>query len=146
MTTKEKFLQNIKNRIKVLQDAYDYNKNLPDDVFEFLGGDMAVNGYGKSLNGSDRMSNVVGEIPVEQLAIGYGSNKKLIREIISGTNDGIQKQKIIEQFSQTRPGEKKEVIYNIVTNALAAMAKDGEIVKYKPTWYKGPGFFWKMAN
>jgi hypothetical protein len=141
MTAKEQFLQNIKNRIKVLQDAYDYNKNLPDDVFESLFGNINVNG-----NGQQQAERVAITIDGQQQVLEYGANKKLIRDIIANAANGIMKQTIIDKVLVARPSETKEDVSYIVTNALAAMAKDKEVAKFKPSGFRGKGYYWKMAK
>lgn len=126
MTSKEKFLLNIQERIKVLQSAYDYNKNLPDDIFE-------------SLNGSN----------IEPVSIlkkvthnegGYGANINTLREILKNSPDGIAKADILKQFPNV-DGDK----YIIVTNALSSLMKGGELEKIKPK-KKMRGFYWKLKD
>lgn len=84
MTTKEKFLQGIRAKIKVLQDAYDYNKNLPDDVFETLNGNaVKLNNEIKSNELSDRE---------------YGANINTVRYLIEAHPEGCSKSELVKGF------------------------------------------------
>lgn len=126
MTPKENFLRSIQERIKVLQAAYDYNKNLPDDIFE-------------SLNGS----NIEPERIPKKVVYnenGYGVNINTIREILKTSPSGISKSEIIDRFPDV-DGDK----YIIVTNALSSLMKGGELEKIKPK-KKMRGFYWKLKN
>src|SRR5258707_15047468 len=72
MTTKQKFLENLKAKIKLYQDAYAYNKDLPDDLFEAL---SAHNG------GNFELAAV--KPPPDDTAVEYGANINAIRETIT---------------------------------------------------------------
>lgn len=127
MTTKQKFLQSLKTKIKVYQDAYDYNVGLPDDVFESLNGNHAA------VAPSQKGTVVIGNE--------YGANINAVREIIKQTgNEGASKSGILERF----PGDDDAKKYSIVTNALSSLNKGGEIEKYKPRGAKMRGYYWRI--
>lgn len=126
MTSKDKFLRNIQDRIKVLQSAYDYNKNLPDDIFE-------------SLNGSNIELAKVSKKVIHNES-GYGANINTLRDILKNSPNGISKSEILEQFPDVE-GDK----YTIVTNALSSLMKGGELEKIKPK-KKMRGFYWKLKT
>jgi hypothetical protein len=131
MKAKEQFLQNILARIKVLQDAYAYNKDLPDDVFESL-----LNGNGHSKGFQPIESAINGNGKKE-----YGDKKNLVRDIIASEKNGLKRADIIMKYVQLRPGEKA---VNIVTNAITGLSNDGEIEAYKPRNKRGKGAFWRV--
>lgn len=134
MTTKEKFLNNLLSKIKVLQDAYNYNKNLPDDVFESLSGDVVPKI--KPANGTSLAPHSEKE---------YGANINAVRDLLKSNSDGMVKSDIIDNFpdaSQYDPAE----LYTIVTNVLSSLNKGGEVEKYKPVGKKMRGYFWKIKN
>lgn len=129
MTTKEKFLQTLKAKIKVYQDAYDYNSSLPDDVFE-------------SLNGTSKHEVVVtSHRPKVVIGNEYGANINAVRDIIKASgSDGTTKGNILEIF----PGDDENKKYTIVTNALSSLMKGNDIEKFKPKGIRMRGYFFRM--
>ena len=138
MTNKEKFLNSLQAKIKAYQDAYDYNKNLPDDLFDSLGGSGGISITAqKPRNGAKKAKANGGE---------YGANINSVRKIIeqAGT-DGIGRQAIVEVFPGAGAiGEKK--VYSIVTNSLSSLNKGDEIEKFKPKGKKMRGYYWRTKN
>lgn len=133
MNAKEKFLANIQQRIKVLQDAYEYNKNLPEDMFENLGnGIMQATppDSGAKNNGSGIVET------------GYGAYKKSVKDIISSHRMGVLKKDIIKVFHKQYPNAGDTA----VTTALVALQKEGDIRKEKPKGIKVKGFLWFPNN
>lgn len=130
MTPKEKFLENLKAKIKLYQDAYDYNKGLPDDIFE------AINGKEVSLT-SKQNPALNGGANLE-----YGVNIKSVRDIIKEAGEkGIHKQGIMKLF----PYDVENKI-TVITNALSSLNKGNEIEGIKPKGIKIKGFYWRMKN
>lgn len=124
MKPKEQFLENLKAKIKLYKDAYDYNKDLPDDLFE-------------ALNGSFHISE--DKPPPAETSTEYGANIQAVRDIITKAGrKGIRKKEIKELF----PYEGN--VETIVTNALSSLNKAGEIEGFKPTGETIKGFYWRL--
>lgn len=131
MTRKENFLNNILVRIKVLQEAYDYNKGLPEDLFESLPSQNGhSNGFGKAIANNTKKE--------------YGANKKAVTEIIALEKSGLKRGDIIKRFQEMFPQETKAS--SIVTNALVGLANDESIESYKPRNKKGRGAYWRIKE
>lgn len=134
MKPKDIFLQNIKAKIKVWQDAYDFNSSLPDDVFESL------------LNGSNgiELSIEAKKIPLikeennnsESDDINaYGAKSKLIREFISSKQNGVDKKSIVTYLQTVHNVEKKKA-GSMATNTITALIKNNEIDAFKRGKYR----------
>lgn len=129
MRPKEIFLENLKAKIKLYQDAYEYNKGLPDDVFETLNG--------KSVELEAKQAKVLNPTGSE-----YGININAVRDIIRNAGEkGIHKQDILKLFPYDVENK-----MTIITNALSSLNKGNEIEGIKPRGIKMKGYYWKMKN
>jgi hypothetical protein len=133
MKPKEKFLFNIQQKIKILQDAYNYNKNLPDDIFESLI-ELTPN----------HNSNGVTHVKNEVVESAYGENTKMIASILEERKVGMLKSEIIEQIKKNKP--ELTNLDKLATNALSSMGDRGHVKGYKPKGYKIKGYYWTMAK
>jgi len=127
MTAKDRFLGNIQAKIKILQAAYDYNKNLPDDLFESMGEPVVLKEKTSAVNGHHTEEKE------------YGVHINNLRGILSASGEGLSKSEIMERFPKVA-GDK----YTIVTNALSSLNKGGEVEGIKPKGKKMRGFIWKL--
>ena len=140
MTKKEAFLNSISEQINILQQAYNYNKALPDYIFETL--------QDISLPASIER-NITKEEPVkvneESGSLEYGENKRLVLKILNDKNKAMLKAEILKKFTEEVVMPEKLAL-NAVTNALAALNRDHEVKGYKPAGLKFKGLFWTLEN
>ena len=130
MKPKDIFLQNIKERIKVWQDAYDFNKSLPDDVFESL------------LNGSNTIEpkkiasiNYESDNSKSEDINAYGAKNRIIKNFISSKPAGVEKKSIISHLQIVHGMEKKKA-ETTATNTITALVRDNEIEAFKRGKYR----------
>src|ERR1700752_3989626 len=95
MTAKEKFLQSIRDKIKVLENAYNANKDLPADVFENL---YRMN-EGAEVIKIKASKQVADNGSIKQVG-SYGDYKKIIIHILKEENKGLKKPEIINAFKE----------------------------------------------
>ena len=136
MKTKEAFLQNIKAKIKVLQDAYDFNRSLPDDVFESLF-NVPDNGHDLTIETKEvAVLTKGGNNSYEKIDIdGYGAKRDIVRRLISANERGVDKKSIISYLTSTYDLDKDKAAM-MVTNTLTALAKGNEIEAIKRGKYR----------
>ena len=136
MKTKEAFLQNIKAKIKVLQDAYDFNRSLPDDVFESLfnvpnnGHDLTLETKEVAVLSKDD-NNTFEKIDIDD----YGAKRDIVRKLIANNVGGIDKKSIITYLTSTYQLEKDKAAM-MVTNTITALIKGDEIEAFKRGKYR----------
>lgn len=134
MKPKDIFLQNILAKIKVWQDAYDFNKSLPDDVFESL------------LNGSNGHKGSIEEkhIPLakeennnltSEGINAYGAKSQIIKDFIASKQHGVEKSSIIS-YLQTFHGVEKKKAVSMATNTITSLIKGNEIEAFKRGKYR----------
>jgi len=135
MKPKEAFLQNIKAKIKVLQDAYDFNKSLPDDVFESLF-DSSNNGRELSLDTPKVAISAENHNGFEKIDItGYGAKREIVKGVIAAKAGGTDKKSIVSYLQSNYDLEKNKAGM-MVTNTVTALIKDNEIEAIKRGKYR----------
>lgn len=143
MNAKEIFLQRVQEQIKVLQEAYEYNKSLPVSFFENLQfGALPMptaNVYKPAADTSTVRPDKY--IDVSE----YGANRKLILDILINEGVGMVKWNIATRFAELT-GKLKGEIDNMITNGLSGLNHEGSIKPYKPEGLKFKGFFWTLPH
>jgi hypothetical protein len=155
MTAKESFLNSLLNQIQTLQTAYEFNKSLPDSVFE---GMIAVQQPSKNQTISkaiDKPSANVQRLPVyfgggsmvntTNQQSEYGINKRTLIKILEDEGKAMVKWNIQSRFAELL-GKSTEEVLNTVTNTLATLKEDGTIEGYKPEGLKFKGQFWGLSE
>jgi len=138
MNKKETFLNSILDQIKVLQQAYDANKNLPEYIFENM----------QSISLPSNVANNIETIEPKKkdgLQLEYGENKKTVIKILEDNQRAMLKSDIINGYMDELIMPESMAI-NSVTNSLAALSKDGIIKGHKPAGLKFKGKFWTLAE
>lgn len=138
MNRKETFLNSILDQIKVLQLAYDTNKNLPDYIFD-------------NMQSISLPENVVKNIETVEpkkedgAALEYGANKKWVLKILEDNNKAMLKADIVDKFLEhvVMP---ETMAMSTVTNSLAALSQEETIKGYKPAGLKFKGKFWTLGE
>lgn len=141
MNAKEQFLKKLKDQIKVLQDAYEYNSSLPVSFFENLMGNDTKPGLPVSkplLHPTVRPDKY---IDVSE----YGANRRLIIDILRTEGVGMVKWNIASRFAELT-GKRKEEIDHMITNGLSGLKHEGSVKAYKPAGLKFKGFFWTLSH
>lgn len=156
MTAKEIFLSRIELQIKSLQDAYEYNKNLPDSLFENL---VPVS------NAVDKPTANVTKTLIDNSVLNfqqlkyvskdfqqtlskeyeYGQNKKMLISILTDEGKAMVKWNITKKFAELS-GKSVEEVTNTITNTLATLNSDRTIIGYKPEGLKFKGYFWGLSH
>ncbi len=144
LTSKQLFLNRIEEQIKILRDAYEYNKSLPDSFFENLNltpmVDMPTANVFKASNPNSTVR------PDQYIDITeYGANRKLIIDILKVEGVGMVKWNIARRFAELT-GKDPEEIGAMVTNGLSGLNHEGSIKPYKPEGLKFKGFFWTLPH
>lgn len=143
LSPKQLFLQRIEEQLKVLKDAYEYNKSLPESFFENLqlspAVDMPTANVHKSLTDSTVRPDKYIDITE------YGANRRLILDILKNEGVGMVKWNIASRFAELT-GKKREEIDNMITNGLSGLKYEGSVVPYKPEGLKFKGFFWTLPH
>jgi hypothetical protein len=136
MKPKEAFLQNIKAKLKVLQDAYDFNKSLPDDVFESL---FNSSNNSHELPIETKESKVLaneGHNGFKNVDINdYGAKREIIKGLIANKVGGVDKKSIINYIISTYSVDKDKAAM-MVTNTITALSKSNEIEVVKRGKYR----------
>jgi hypothetical protein len=138
MNKKETFLNSILDQIKVLQQAYDANKNLPDYIFENI----------QSLKLPENVEKNVVVIDAKKqdgAALEYGENKKTVIRILEEKQRAMLKAEIVDEYMNDWVVPENMAI-NAVTNSLAALSQDGIIKGHKPAGLKFKGKFWTLSE
>lgn len=142
MTAKERFLDRLalqissaRSQLKMLEDAYEFNKGLPDVIFT----DETV----APLPPIDLRPNTIkiNELLAEEGD--YGRNKKLVRLILDTADKALLTKEIEKQFREMIGSNKDES--KAVNNTLSALQKDGEVLTYKPSDFKIRGLFYTLS-
>ncbi|MEO9021060.1 MAG: hypothetical protein ABI237_07615 [Ginsengibacter sp.] len=138
MNKKESFLNSILDQIKILQLAYDSNKNLPDYIFENMQDISLPTNVTKNIGTEEPL-----KLKDDGETLEYGENKRLILKILRDNNKAMLKGEIVDKFLEVAKMPETMAI-NAVTNGLAAMSNDGEVIGYKPAGLKFRGKFWTL--
>lgn len=138
MTKKETFLNSILDQIKVLQLAYDTNKNLPEYIFENMQGITLPANVEKNIE-------TIEPAKEDGAALEYGLNKKTILKVLGDNKKAMLKADILDKFLDNVVMPQKMAI-NAVTNSLAALSQEETIKGYKPAGLKFKGKFWTLAE
>jgi hypothetical protein len=136
MTPKQTFLANIQAKIKILSDAYEQAKNLPNDVFEGLTTSGSTSSDESPVNGHESHYEETG-------LSDSGSFREAVRGIIEDAKYGIMKKDIMAKFRKLYPKSQPE---RTVTYALTGLQTKGEIRKYKPSGKSVKGYLWIINN
>lgn len=133
MTKKERFLQNILDKIEALNQSYIVISTLSDDVFEDHDTSKAEKKT-KPLNGHKKTPSENKE---------YGTNINSVRELLRNAPNGMSKSEIVSKFPDSFMYDHKELT-TIITNVLSSLNKGDEIEGVKPKGKKMRGFIWKL--
>ena len=142
MNAKEQFLKRIKDQIKVLQDAYEYNSTLPDHFFDnmlFVANDKPSLDVAKA--GTHSTVRPDKYVDVSE----YGANRRLIIDILRTEGVGMVKWNIASRFAELT-GKKQEEIDAMITNGISGLKQEGSIKGYKPEGLRFKGFFWTLSH
>jgi hypothetical protein len=135
MKPKEEFLHNIQAKIKVLQDAYDFNKSLPDDVFESLF--KKINNHAElPIITNDVPETVINKDANPKIDINeYGAKYKIVKSLIESNVNGIEKKSVINYLSKVYKMEKDKAKMT-ATNTIKRLTDDDEIEAFKRGVYR----------
>ncbi|MGF2412236.1 hypothetical protein [Ferruginibacter sp.] len=160
MTSKEAFLNRILEQIQTLQSAYEFNKGLPDSLFDSL--PSASNSIQKNiLHNHPSLTSIQINKPsanVQRIntikspaasAYGqqqdYGINKRTLIQILHDEGKAMVKWNIQTRFAEML-GKTTDEVLNTVTNTIATLKEDGTIIGYKPQGLKFKGQFWGLSE
>lgn len=115
------------------QDAYDFNKSLPDDVFELL----LINSNGKDLSIEGKEISVTEdgyENPKVEDINAYGAKSKIVKDFIASKH-GVDKKSLVNHLQTVHNVEKKKA-ESMATNTITALVKSNEIEAFKRGKYR----------
>ncbi len=142
MNAKEIFLRRVEEQIKVLQDAYEYNKSLPISFFENLQFG-AIPMPTANVSKPEHISTVRPDKYIDVSE--YGANRKLILDILINEGVGMVKWNIASRFADLT-GKNKLDIDTMITNGISGLKQEGSLLPYKPEELKFKGFFWTLPH
>lgn len=138
MSPKEIFLKKIQDQITVLEQAYSYNKQLPDLFFE-----------GLAIPTSSLVSIPEAQ-PIQQTPLfeenktdaEYGFYKKMVVKILKEKKVAMLKSQIVKEATKITGKEET----GSITNAITGLSTDGVVKGYKPEGIKVRGNYWTLSN